>query len=114
MIGGREPAVWAAAFKAAVALVSLTVFTMTDGQQAAVNAGFAFVLAVIVAVMVKAEKIFAFLVGAVETGFYVAAEFGLHWGADRQAALLVLVSAIVAIIQRDRVTAPVGPNGELR
>lgn len=111
MILGREPATWAALFKAAVAVVSLTFFSMTDTQQAAVNAAFALVLAIVVAAMVKLEKIFAFLVGAVETGFYLAAEFGFHWPADRQAAVLVLVGAIVAVIQRDRVTAPVGPNG---
>lgn len=112
MILGREPATWAALFKAGVAVVSLVFFTMTDTQQVAVNATFAFVLAVIVAMMVKAEKIFAFLVGAVETGFYLAGEFGFHWSADKQAAVLVLVSAIVAVIQRDRVVAPIGPNGE--
>lgn len=112
MVLGREPATWAALVKAAVAVISLVFFTMTDTQQMAVNAGFAFALAVYVAVAVRGEKIFAFLVGAVETGFYLAGEFGFHWSADKQAAVLVLVSAIVAVIQRDRVVAPIGPDGQ--
>jgi hypothetical protein len=112
MIFGREPATIAAAVKAIVAVIALTLVTMTDTQQAAVNATVAFVLAVIVAVTVRQEKIFAFLVGAVETGFYLAGEFGFHWSADKQAAVLVLVGAVVAVITRDRVVAPIGPNGE--
>lgn len=111
MIFGREPAVIAAAIKGIITLIALTLLPLSADQQTALNALAAVVLAAVVAWQVSAEKAFAFIVGLVEAGLYVATSFGLHWGQDKQAALLAVVGAIVALITRDRVVAPIPAQG---
>lgn len=110
MIFGREPAAIAAVVKAVITLVALTLLPLSADQQTALNVLVAAVLAFVVAWQVAAEKAFALLIGLVEAGLYVAANFGLHWGQDKQAALLAVVGAIVALITRDRVVAPIAPD----
>lgn len=108
MIFGREPAVIAGAIKALVAVVCLTVFTgVTADGQTAINALAAAILGIIVAAQVSAEKALPLVVGLVEAGLYVAVAFGLNVSSDVQAALLVAVGAVVAVITRDRVTAKI-------
>jgi len=108
LILGREPAVIAGAIKALIAVLCLTVFTgvSADGQTA-INALAAAILGVVVAVQVSAEKALPLVVGLVEAGLYVAVAFGMNVTPDVQAALLVAVGAVVAVITRDRVTAKV-------
>ena len=107
MIFGREPAAIAAVIKGVITLIALTLLPLNADQQTALNALVAAALAIVVAWQVSAEKAFALIVGLVEAGLYVAANFGFHWGQDKQAALLAVVGAIVAVITRDRVVAPV-------
>jgi nicotinamide riboside transporter PnuC len=114
VILGREVALWAAVAKAAVAVISLFVINLTVDQQGALNAVVACVLGIIVAMQVKLEKALPFLVGLVEAGIYLAASFGWNVTPDRQTALLVLVGAIVAVITRDRVVAPLDEAGNRR
>lgn len=114
MILGREVALWAAAAKALIAMISLWVINPTIDQQGALNALVAVILAVLVAMQVKLEKALAFVVGLVEAGFYVAVAFGWDLPADKQAVALTLVGAIVAVITRDRVVAPVDEAGNRR
>lgn len=111
MILGREPALWAAAGKALVAVISLFVINLTMEQQGGINAFIAVVLGIVVAIQVAAEKAVPLLVGLAEAGIYLAVAFGWDVSADKQTVLLVLVGAIVAIITRDRVVAPVDPAG---
>lgn len=112
MIFGREPAAIAAVIKALITFVALTLLPLTAGQQSTVNAFAAALLGVVVAWQVAREKAFPLIVGLVEAGVYVALNFGLHFSADKQAALLAVVGAIVALVVRDRVVAPIGPEGQ--
>lgn len=114
MILGREVALWAAAAKALVAVISLWVINLTVDQQGAVNAVVAALLGVIVAAQVKAEKAVPFVIGLVEAGFYLAVSFGWNIPADRQAVVLTLAGAVIAVITRDRVVAPIDEAGNRR
>lgn len=114
MIFGREPAVITAVIKAAITFVSLTVIPLTATQQASLNALAAVLLGAIVAWSVARERVLPLLVGVVEAGVYVGVQFGWDVGADVQAALLVLVGAVVALVTRDRVVAAVDENGDRR
>lgn len=114
MILGREVALWAAVAKALVVVISLFAVNLTTDQQGAVNAVVACVLGIVVAIQVKAEKALPFVVGLVEAGIYLAASFGWNVTADRQTALLAVVGAIVAVITRDRVVAPIDEHGNRR
>lgn len=112
MIFGREPAFFAALVKALITFLTLTFLPLTNDQQTALNALAAALLGVYVAWQVAREKALPLIVGLVEAGVYVAVNFGLHFGQDKQAALLAVVGAIVALVLRDRVVAPVGPEGQ--
>jgi len=114
MIFGREPAGIAALIKALITFIALTIVPLTDGQQTALNALAAAILGFVVSWQVIREKALPAVVGIVEAGVYVAVHFGFDVSQDVQAALLTLIGAIVAFILRDRVEAPVGPNGERR
>lgn len=109
MIFGREPAAIAALVKAVITMAALTLLPLTSEQQMALNALAAAILGFTVAWQVAAEKALPAIIGLVEAGIYVAANFGLHLSQDKQAALLAVVGAIVALITRDRVVAAVGP-----
>lgn len=112
MIFGREPAAIAAVIKGVITLIALTLLPLSADQQTALNALAAALLGFFVAWQIAREKALAAVVGLVEAGIYVAANFGLHFGQDKQAALLTIVGAIVALVLRDRVVAAVGPEGQ--
>lgn len=114
MIFGREPAAIAAVVKTIIALASLTVLNLTADQQAALNGIAAVVLGIIVAWQVSAEKALPLLVGLVEGGLLVAVAFGFNVSQPVQAAALAATAAVVALITRDRVEAPVDVNGVRR
>lgn len=113
MIFGREPAVISAAIKAIITFVSLTLLPLTDGQQTALNVFVAAALGFVVAWQVVGEKALPAVVGLVEAGLYVAIHFGVNVSQDVMAALLTVVGAIIAIIVRDRVVAPVPPTRQV-
>lgn len=112
MIFGREPAFISALIKAIITFVSLTILPLSDGQQTAVNAFAAALLGFVVAWQVAREKALPLIVGLVEAGVYVAVHFGFNISSDVQASLLALVGAVVALALRDRVVAPVDPQGQ--
>jgi hypothetical protein len=114
VILGREPAAWAAAFRALIAVIAGLWLPLTTDQQGALNALFAIILAAVVAASVKLEKVFALLVGVVEAIIYVAVSFGWNLSPDKQGLVVAAVAAIVAVIQRDRVVAAIDENGTPR
>jgi len=111
LIFGREPATLAAAFKAAVALFAAFFLPLSIEQQGGINALFAAVLGVVVAMAVSAEKALPLLLGLVEAAVYLGVAFGWQVPADSQALIVAFTGAVVAIWTRDRVTAPIGPDG---
>lgn len=114
MILGRDPALWAAGFRAAIALVSGLFISLTTEQQGALNAVVAVVLGIIVAAQVKLEKAVPLLLGLTEAIVYVAVSFGWRIVPEKQILIVGFVAAVVAIWTRDRVVAPVDENGVRR
>jgi nicotinamide riboside transporter PnuC len=114
MILGREPALWAAGVRAAIALISALFISLTTDQQGALNAVVACILGIIVAIQVKSDKAVPFILGLVEAVVYLAVSFGWHITPDKQTLIVGFVAAIVAIWTRDRVIAPVDEVGARR
>lgn len=114
MLFGREPAFWAAAIRSAIALFAVLFIPLSIEQQGALNAIVAVVLGAVVAFLVKAEKALPFVIGLVESILYVGVAFGWNVAADKQSVIVAFVSALVALITRDRVTAPVDAAGVRR
>lgn len=111
MILGREPALWSAALRAAIIAVSTFLFPLTTDQQGALNALVAVLLGLVVAWQVAAEKAVPFILGLLEAGLAVAVAFGWNMPPDRQAVVMTLAAAIVAVVTRDRVVAPIDGQG---
>lgn len=112
MFLGREPAALAALARAGIALFSAFFMTLSLEQQGALNAVVAALLGVVVAVSVAAEKAWPLLVGLVEAAVYLAVAFGWQVPAEKQALIVAFTAAVVAVVVRDRVDAPVDRLGQ--
>ena len=112
MVLGREPAFWAAVARSAIALISALFINLTTDQQGALNAIVAAVLGVAVAISVRAEKALPLVVGLAEALIYVAVSFGWNMPPDKQTLIVGFVAAVVALVTRDRVVAPVNDAGQ--
>lgn len=114
MIFGREPALWSAATRALIILVTTFLFPLTIAQQGSLNAAVAALLGVIVAFQVHAEKAVPFLLGLIEAVIYLAVSFGLQLDPEQQSVVMGVVVAVFAVWTRDRVVAPIDENGDRR
>ncbi|ETD31533.1 hypothetical protein [Williamsia sp. D3] len=107
LIFGREPAAWAGAIMAAVALLvafGLNITTETQGLiQAAVNA----VLSLIVVISVR-ETVLPAILGVVQTGLPLVVAFGFQVTEAQQGAILAAASLFLTLIAtRPQVTPKV-------
>lgn len=108
---GREPAMWLALVAVIVKFVSAFWIHTTVDQQSVINAAAAAVVGLLVAWSVH-DGVGAALLGLVQAAVALAVGLGLHWSADRQALVLSLATAIVAMWTRTQVVAP-APAGAL-
>lgn len=106
MIFRREPALWLALIAVFVKTLSAFGLDVSVDQQSLINAGAAAAVGLIVAAMVH-DGVGAALLGVVQAVIALAVGFGLGWSADRQAVVMSLVAAVVAMWTRTQVTAPV-------
>lgn len=109
---GREPAALAAVARAGIALFAAFVLPLSIEQQGAMNAVIAAVLGIGVAVSVADEKAWPLLVGLVEAAVYLGVSFGWRVPAEKQALIVAFTAALVAVVVRDRVDAPVDRLGQ--
>jgi hypothetical protein len=104
---GREPALFLGLIAVTVQVVSAFWVHVTVDQQAVVNAASAAVVGVIVAIVAH-DSLSAPILGAAQAVMSLAVGFGQNWAPDKQATVLALVSALVAVFVRQVVTAPTG------
>ncbi len=104
----REPAtLFIGLIAPVVACLAAFLFATEPGTQTIVNAAALAVAGAITAFMVKSDNLLPATTGAVAALVSVAVALGLALDAGQQAALVVAVGAIAAVVVRDRVTAPV-------
>ncbi|GAA1065189.1 hypothetical protein [Streptomyces asiaticus] len=105
---GREPAAWAALASILLQTIGAFVANFDAETQAWVNAVVLAALGLIVAVMVH-DGVIAAIAGFVQATITLAVGLGLDWSAERQAAVLIFVTAAAQFAVRQTVTAPVPP-----
>jgi asparagine N-glycosylation enzyme membrane subunit Stt3 len=110
-IFGREPALIAALFAAAIKLVAAFWIHLNVDQQSALNAVVAAILGLIVAFTVG-DGIQAAVLGFAQAALALAIGFGLHMTADNQAVLMSFVAVAVGMFVRTQVQAPVPPQDQ--
>lgn len=103
----REPAaLYIGLIAPVVACLAAFVFAADPGTQTAVNAAALAVAGAITAFVVRSDKLLPAITGAVTALISAAVSLGAQLDSAQQAALVVALGAIAAVVVRDRVTAP--------
>lgn len=103
----REPAIlWLGLIAPVVAALSAFLWHASPDTQMIVNAAAVAVAGAITAFVVKSDNLLPLITGAVQAVVATVAALGLDLDTNRQATVVVALSAIAAVLVRDRVTAP--------
>lgn len=103
----REPALlWIGLVAPIVAALAAFVFDADPELQGIVTAAAVAIAGAITAFLVRSDNLVPAITGAFQAVLAVVLAFGVDWSSAQQATLMMAVSAIVAVIVRDRVTAP--------
>lgn len=111
---GREPAVWLALAAAAVQLVSAFFLPLTDVQQGSLNAVAVAAVGFLTAWQVSKERALPAVLGVIQAALALGLSFGWHLSPERQAVIMSVAAAIVAMFVRTQVEAPVDREGFVR
>lgn len=103
----RDPALLGAVVIAVVQVILTLVPGVTSTQISLINAFAAAAVGFAVAVMIRSDRWVPSLLGLVKAAGSLVIGFGLVWSPGAQAALMVLMSALTAIVTRTQVVAPV-------
>lgn len=111
LVFGREPAAWAGAIMAAVALLVAFGFNITTETQGLIQAAVNAVLSLIVVISVR-ETVLLTILGVVQTGLPLVVAFGFSVTEAQQGAILAAASLFLTLIAtRPQVTPKVpSPN----
>lgn len=110
----REPALlWIGLLAPSVQALAAFLFEADPAMQGIVNATAVAVAGAITAALVRSDNLVPAISGAAQAVIALVVAFGVDWSSAQQAALMVPVGMVAAVIVRDRVTAPV-PAAPLR
>jgi hypothetical protein len=103
----REPALlYVGLLAPLVQALAAFVFDANPVIQGAVNAVAVALTGAITAAVVRSDKLVPALTGAFQAVVALVLAFGVDWTSQQQAGLMIAFGAIVAVVVRDRVTAP--------
>jgi nicotinamide riboside transporter PnuC len=104
----REPAVLYMSLVAPLAQLVLILWpALPPGAQSILTGVVPALMGVVIAVLVRAEKLLPLIIGLAQAALTAALAFGLHLTVDQQSAILGFVSLAAGVVIRDRVEAPV-------
>ncbi|MFJ6316105.1 hypothetical protein ACIQJW_08490 [Streptomyces californicus] len=106
-IFGREPVVILGAIAVLLKLLAGYGIQVTETQQTLINTFLACAVAVASAIVLKNGAVYAALLQAASAGLALFVGFGLNMTAEQQAGWMALVSAVLIVIERPAVEAPV-------
>lgn len=107
----RDPALWTGLAAAAIQFFSAIIFTLSSGQQAALNAAVVAVAGLVTAFWVRRDGQAAAIIGFAQAVISGGLYFGLKLTPDQQAAIMALISTAAAMFVRTQVTASVDAGG---
>lgn len=106
-IFGREPVVILGAIAVFLKLLSGYGIEVSETQQTLINTFLAVAVAVASAVVLKNGAVYAALLQLSSAALALFVGFGLDMSTEQQAGWMAFVSAVLAVIERREVTAPV-------
>lgn len=109
---GRDPVLWLAAVAAAVQFIS-AFFTPVDIEtQGIIAAATLAAVGFIQAVIVRDGSAVPALIGLFKAAVAVGVAFGMSWSPEQQAMVMLFVQAVLSLMVRREVTAPVNAAGQ--
>ncbi|MFD5899048.1 hypothetical protein [Streptomyces sp. NPDC060366] len=104
---GREPVVVLGAVAVFLKLLAGNGVNVSETQQTLINAFLACAVAVASAVVLKNGAVYAALLQFSSAALALFVGFGLDMSTEQQAGWMAFVSAVLAVVERREVTAPV-------
>lgn len=104
---GREPVVVLGAIAVFLKLLAGYGFNVSETQQTLINTFLAVGVGVISAIVLKNGAVYAALLQFSSAALALFVGFGLDVSTEQQAGWMAFVSAVLAVIERREVTAPV-------
>lgn len=111
-IFGRDPLAWTTAIAALVQFLCAFVLHVSAEQEGVIAGVALAVFGVIGAIALHDGTWAAALMALVKAGIAVGLAFGLHWAPEQQATIMFAVQAVLTLLVRTQVTAPVNAMGQ--
>lgn len=111
-IFGRDPLIWTTAIAALVQLLCAFVLHVSADQEGVIAAVALAVFGVIGAIALHDGTWAAALIALFKAAIALGLAFGLHWAPEQQATIMFAVQAVLTLIVRNQVTAPVTATGD--
>lgn len=106
-IFGREPVYYLATIAIVLKLVAAYGISVSDNQQAVINAALAAAVGVASAVVLKTGAVAAAILNFAQAALALFVAFGLNMDAHQQGLIMSGVAAVLALVLHEQVTAPV-------
>jgi len=109
---GREPALWVALVSSLVMMGSVFGLDLTPDRQGTINAITVALFGLLTAWFVARDGLQAAVLGFAKAVMALFISFGLQWPVEKQSAVMVAVTTIVAMFVRSTATAPIDEDGQ--
>jgi hypothetical protein len=109
---GRDPLAWTTAIAALVQFLSAFVFHASVEQEGVIAAVSLAVFGLIGAVALHDGTWAAAVVTLIKAGIALGLAYGLAWAPEQQATVMFAVQAVLHLLVREQVTAPVDAAGD--
>jgi hypothetical protein len=112
-IFGRDPVLWLGLVAAIVQFVSAFLTPISVETQGLIAAFSLAIVGVIQAIVVRDGSAVPAVTGLFKAGIALGLAFGLKWSPEQQAEVMFMVQAVLGLLVRPQVTAPIDARGQV-
>lgn len=108
---GRDPVLWLSLLAAVVQFFSAFIVHVSMETQGVIAAFAVAIVGVIQAVVVRDGSAVPAITGLFKAGIALGLAFGLKWSPEQQMEVMLMVQAVLALMVRPQVIAPIDARG---
>jgi hypothetical protein len=112
-IFGRDPVLWLGLVAAIVQFVSAFLTPISIETQGLIAAFSLAIVGVIQAIVVRDGSAVPAVTGLFKAGIALGLAFGLKWTPEQQAEVMFMVQAVLGLLVRPQVVAPIDARGQV-